>query len=129
MIGGTVVEHGDADAYGHRKLGGIGEFTANAIKKITKQNIIYQHLGYLMRSGAADSIDLMVGFNFANMAMDIINQNRSGRMMALKDGRYTDVPASVLAEGVKRVDVDEFYDVETYRPKVRRVNQKPMFLY
>jgi 6-phosphofructokinase 1 len=129
MIGGTVVEHGDADAYGHRKLGGIGEFTANIIKKITKQNIIYQHVGYLMRSGAADSIDLMVGFNFANMALDIIDQNRSGRMVSLKDGRYTDVPASVLSEGVKRVDVDEFYDVETYRPKVRRVNQKPMFLY
>ncbi|MCB0154950.1 MAG: 6-phosphofructokinase, partial [Anaerolineae bacterium] len=129
MIGGTVVEHGEADAYGHRKLGGIGEVTAKTIRKITQQNTIYQHVGYMMRSGAADSVDLMVSFNFANMAMDLVNQKQVGRMVALREGQYRDVPASILGEGVKRVDVDEFYNIETYRPKVRRVSQKPMFLY
>jgi 6-phosphofructokinase 1 len=63
------------------------------------------------------------------MAMDLIQEKNFGRMMALKDGKYTNVPANILSEGVKRVDVDELYDVEGYRPKVRRVNQKPMFLY
>jgi 6-phosphofructokinase 1 len=129
MIGGTVIEYGEADAFGHRKLGGIGEITAKMIKKITRQNTIYQQVGYLMRSGAPDSIDLMVGFNYANMAMDLITEQRFGRMVALKEGKYTDVPANILSEGVKRVDVDEFYDVEAYRPKIRHVSQKPMFLY
>ena len=36
---------------------------------------------------------------------------------------------SVVTSGVKRVDVDELYDVRNYRPKVRHVLGKPMFLY
>jgi 6-phosphofructokinase 1 len=129
MIGGKVIEYGQADAYGHRKLGGIGLITADALKKITGQNTIYQQVAYLMRSGAPDSIDLMVGFNFANMAMDLISAGQLGQMVALKGGRYTNVPIAALSQGIKRVDVDELYDVEAYRPKIRHVNQKPMFLY
>ncbi len=129
MLGGKIIEYGQADAYGHKKLGGIGAITGDAIKKITGQNTIYQQVAYLMRSGAPDAIDLMVGFNYAHMAMDLIQEKNFGRMVALKDGKYTNVPANILSEGVKRVDVDELYDVEAYRPKVRRVNQKPMFLY
>lgn len=129
MIGGKIVEYGQADAYGHKKLGGIGAITGDAIKKITGQNTIYQQVAYLMRSGAPDAIDLMVGFNYAHMAMDLIQEKNFGRMVALRDGKYTNVPANILSEGVKRVDVDELYDVDAYRPKVRRVNQKPMFLY
>jgi 6-phosphofructokinase 1 len=129
MIGGKIVEYGQADAYGHRKLGGIGAITGDALKKITGENIIYQQVAYLMRSGAPDSIDLMVGFNFANMAMDLIQEKNFGQMVALREGKYSNVPANILSQGVKRVDVDELYDVEAYRPKVRHVNQKPMFLY
>jgi 6-phosphofructokinase len=129
MLGGKIIEYGQADAYGHKKLGGIGAITGDAIKKITGQNTIYQQVAYLMRSGAPDAIDLMVGFNYAHMAMDLIQEKNFGRMVALRDGKYTNVPANILSEGVKRVDVDELYDVEAYRPKVRRVNQKPMFLY
>jgi 6-phosphofructokinase 1 len=129
MIGGKVIEYGQADAYGHKKLGGIGAITADAIKRITGQNTIYQQVAYLMRSGAPDSIDLMVGFNFANMAMDLINQKDFGHMVALREGKYTDVPITTLSQGIKRVDIDELYDVEAYRPKVRHVNGKPMFLY
>lgn len=129
MIGGKIVEYGQADAFGHKKLGGIGDITSDALKRITGQNTIYQQVAYLMRSGAPDSIDLMVGFNFANMAMDLISQKSFGQMVALRDGKYTCVPANVLSQGIKRVDVDELYDVDSYRPKVRHVNQKPMFLY
>ena len=129
MIGGKVVEFGEADAYGHRKLGGIGEITSEAIKKITGHNIINQRLGYLMRSGAPDALDLMAAVNFANMAMDLIISGASGRMVALRDGKYTHIPMSDVTSGVKRVDVDELYDKSQYRPKVRQVLGKPMFLY
>jgi len=129
MIGGKIIQYGQADAYGHKKLGGIGAITGDALRRITGENFMYQQVAYLMRSGAPDSVDLMVGFNFANMAMDLIQEKNFGRMVALRDGKYTDVPANILAQGVKRVDVDELYDVEAYRPKVRHVNGKPMFLY
>ncbi len=129
MIGGKVVEYGETDAYGHRKLGGIGEITGEALKKITGENMIIQRLAYLMRSGAPDALDLMVAVNFANMAMDLIGNHVSGRMVALRDGTYTHIPVSTVTSGIKRVDVDELYDVDEYRPKVRHVLGKPMFLY
>lgn len=129
MSGGAVVEFGEADAYGHRKLGGIGDITGDALKQLTGENIISQKLGYLMRSGAPDALDLMVGTNYAHLAVDLIVAGSSGRMVALRDGAYTHVAMSVVTSGIKRVDVDELYDTANYRPKVRHVLGKPMFLY
>jgi 6-phosphofructokinase len=129
MVSGEMILSGEADAYGHRKLGGIGMQTGEILKKLTGQNIIYQQLSYLMRSGAPDSLDLMVAVNYANMAIDLVTKKVSGRMVSLTQGIYTDVPMSTITAGQKRVDVRELYDVEQYRPKVRHVMGKPMFLY
>jgi ATP-dependent phosphofructokinase / diphosphate-dependent phosphofructokinase len=127
--GGEVHLSGEADAYGHRKLGGIGETTGAMIKELTGEDIITQQLGYLMRSGRPDSLDLMVATNYAVMAADLAVEGNKGRMVALREGTYTNVPISRTGEGAKRVDVDALYDVESYRPKVRQVAGKPMFLY
>jgi 6-phosphofructokinase 1 len=129
MIGGKTIEYGEADAYGHRKLGGIGMITGDALKKLTGKGIVYQQLGYLMRSGAPDALDLMVATNFAGIAMSLINDKSSGRMVALRDGTYTHIPISTIASGLKRVDVDELYNIKEYKPSVRHVLGKPMFLY
>jgi 6-phosphofructokinase 1 len=129
MVGGEVVEHGESDPYGHRKLGGIGLIAGDELKKRTGEDTIYQQLGYLMRSGAPDAVDLMVSVNYALMAMDLILDGARGRMCALRDGTYTHVPISTITSGLKRVDVDELYDADQYLPKVRRVLGKPMFLY
>ena len=129
MVGGKVVEYGEADAYGHRSWAASARSPAKAIKELTGQNIINQTVSYLMRSGAPDALDLMVAVNYANLAMDLITSGASGRMVALRDGTYTHIPMSTVTSGVKRVDVDELYDVDEYRPKVRHVLGKPMFLY
>jgi 6-phosphofructokinase len=126
---GEMVLSGEADAYGHRKLGGIGAVTGSLLTEITGESIIYQQVAYLMRSGRPDSLDLMVATNYANMAADLALDGSSGRMVALRGGTYTNVPISETSEGVKRVDVDELYDASTYRPKIRHVMGKPMFLY
>lgn len=127
--GGDMMLRGEADAYGHRKLGGIGQLTGELIKERTGEGIVYQQVGYLMRSGSPDSLDLMVATNYAVMAADLALDGSTGRMVALRNGTYTSVPISVTGEGVKRVDVDELYDAANYRPKVRHVRGKPMFLY
>jgi len=129
LAGGDMVLSGEEDAYGHRKLGGIGQLTGELIKERTGEGIVYQQVGYLMRSGSPDSLDLMVATNYAVMAADLALDGSTGRMVALKNGTYTSVPISVTGEGVKRVDVDELYDAQAYRPKVRHVRGKPMFLY
>jgi 6-phosphofructokinase 1 len=129
IAGGEMMLSGTEDAFGHRKLGGIGAVTGDLIGRITSEGIVLQQVAYLMRSGSPDSLDLMVATNYAVMAADLILEGASGRMVALRGGTYTNVPLSVTREGVKRVDVDELYDVDSYRPKVRHVAGKPMFLY
>ena len=129
MIGGEVIQVGQADAFGHKKLGGIGAWTGDTIKQLTGENIIYQQLAYLMRSGAPDSLDLMVAVNFAVMAADLAMGKSYGRMVALRNGIYTNVNLTLTGEGPRRVDVKQLYDEQNYRPKVRHVDGKPMFLY
>jgi 6-phosphofructokinase 1 len=126
---GDMMLAGEEDAYGHRKLGGIGALTGELLKERTGEPVLYQQVAYLMRSGAPDSLDLMVATNYAVMAADLAVETSHGRMVALRGGTYTHVPIGVTKEGVKRVDVDELYDTETYLPKVRHVLGKPMFLY
>jgi 6-phosphofructokinase len=126
---GELIVSGEADAYGHRKLGGIGLLLGELLKERTGRDIIYQQVAYLMRSGSPDSLDLMVATNYAVIAADLALEGETGRMVSLRNGSYTTVPISATREGVKRVDVDELYDVAEYRPKVRHVLGKPMFLY
>ena len=129
IAGGEMMLSGEADAFGHRKLGGIGAATGDLISRITGEGIVLQQIAYLTRSGSPDSLDLMVAMNYAVMAADLVLEGASGRMVALRGGTYTNVPISVTRDGVKRVDVDELYDAAAYRPKVRHVAGKPMFLY
>jgi 6-phosphofructokinase len=129
MVGGQVVEYGQEDAYGHRKLGGIGQIIGAAFKQITGEDIVQQQLAYLMRAGAPDSLDRMVAISYGNLAVDQLRQGHSGRMVALQSGQYTTVPVDTCTQGLKRVDVGELYDAEQYRPKVDHILGKPMFLY
>jgi len=129
-IGGGLVHYeGDEDAYGHKKLGGIGQRVGEKLKEITNESVMYQQLSYLMRSGSPDSLDRMVAVSYGLLAMDLIDSARSGRMVALRDGAYTHVPLNRVISGVKRVDVDEMYDIEQYRPRIADMMGKPMFLY
>jgi 6-phosphofructokinase 1 len=128
MEGGDVIETGEADAYGHRKLGGVGQLTSEMIKKLTGQDIMYQQLAYLMRSGAPDSLDRMVAMSFGNLAMQLVRRGEYGKMVALHGGKYGTVPVEMIMAGKKRVDVPSFYDIDIYRPKVRDFMGVPMFL-
>jgi 6-phosphofructokinase len=126
--GKDVVESGDADMFGHRKLGGIGLVLAGALKERTGEDVLYQQLAYLMRSGAPDSLDRMVATCYGHLAVQLVKDKKSGRMVALSDGRYTSVPLEIVAVDKKHVDVNRFYDIRNYRPKIQEYIGMPMFL-
>jgi 6-phosphofructokinase 1 len=128
-LGGQLVQSGEADAYGHKKLGGIGQYVAQEIERRSGVRTLYQQVAYLMRSGAPDALDRMVATSYGYLATDLLLKRQSGRMVALRDGKYTTVSANLISEGRKRVDVDELYDADSYRPKVAHLLGKPMFLY
>lgn len=129
MVGGKIVEYGQADAYGHKKLGGIGAITGDAIQKLTGSHIIYQQVAYLMRSGEPDALDRMVAISYASLATDLVMKGQFGMMVALREGKYTVIPIDSISQGKKIVDIQELYDSEQYRPKVAHILNKPMFLY
>lgn len=128
MKGGEIIESGEADPYGHKKLGGIGEIIADNVKKLTKQHILYQKFAYVMRSGAPDSLDRMVAMSYGNLAMQLVQREEFGKLAALQGGKYTTVPIDIVLSGKKQVDVEAYYDKENYRPKVKDFLGVPMFL-
>lgn len=126
---GVRMESGEADAAGQRRLGGIGGILADHLEKRARDKVIYQRLAYLMRSGAPDSLDLIVAKNYGSLAADLLRRGDAGKMVGVVDGRYTAIPVEVTGQGHKRVDVPRFYDAAEYRPKVAEVMGMPMFLH
>lgn len=129
VLGGEVIESGEADAYGHRKLGGIGEATGAMLKERLGVDIINQKLAYLMRTGAPDTLDALVSRTFGHLAADLLLAGQSGRMVAVREGKFTHIDMGEVTQGVRRVDVERLYDADAYRPKLHGVEGLPMFLY
>lgn len=129
MDNGAVMESGEEDAYGHRKLGGVGDYLADQIKARTGHNTMYQKLGYLLRSGPADMLDRMVAMNYGALAMQLTRERSFGNMVAIQDGNYATAPLEQVISGKRQVDVDLYYDRENYRPNVHNVLDLPMFLH
>lgn len=129
LVGGDMIITGEPDAYGHKKLGGIGYIVSQEIQKRTGHLTIYQQLAYLMRSGEPDALDRMVASSYGYLAADLINAKQFGKMVALQDGKYTTVSIDITSQGQKRVDVRELYDAENYKPRIKHFLNKPMFLY
>jgi 6-phosphofructokinase 1 len=127
--GGVPFETGEADAVGNRELGGVGRYLRKALQEETQERVIYQRLGYLMRSGPPDALDRLVANNFGNLAADLVLARRLGRMTAIVGGTYEAVDLETVGQGVKKVDVERFYDRAQYRPKVVGIQGLPMFLH
>lgn len=133
--GEMIFANMETDAYGHAKLGGIGELVAAAVKDISprfnngqKVNIVEQKLGYMVRGGDPDAIDSIVPMAFGNLALDLILKGVHGRLVVLKNGRYDNMPLDVVTASKKLVKVDQFYDTNRYRPKYENFEMKPQFI-
>lgn len=133
--GEMVFKEARKDAYGHKKLGGIGDLVSSELRERAAKynkgkpiNIINQKLGYLVRCGDPDSIDSIVPMAYGNLALDLILEKIHGRLAVLKNGRYDNVPIEVVVNSKKNVDVKAHYDTERLRPYYRSFEMKPLFL-
>ena len=136
FVGGEMVfEDSKQDAYGHMKLGGIGDLVSEELKirsgKYNKGkpiNIVHQKLAYLVRGGSPDAIDSIVPMAYGNLALDLILGGVHGRLVVLKNGRYDNMPIEVLCDSSKTVNVERFYSTERLRPKYKKFAMKPLFI-
>jgi ATP-dependent phosphofructokinase / diphosphate-dependent phosphofructokinase len=134
--GGEMIFQGEtADAYGHKKLGGIGEIVAERVKELSpkfnkgkKIDVITQKLGYLVRCGDPDAIDSIAPMAFGNLALDLLLKNISGRLVNLKDGHYGNVPLDVVTASKKVVNVAEHYNTQRLRPQFTSIEGNPLFI-
>jgi 6-phosphofructokinase len=125
----------EKDQFGHRKLGGIGDKVGAALKEISPRlnngrriNVINQRLGYLVRCGEPDAIDSVVPMSFGNLALDLILEGTSGRLVALQHGCYDSVPLDIISGRKKNVDVRKHYNTERLRPRYDSFLRRPLFI-
>ena len=125
----------EQDMFGHKKLGGVGDKVAASLKELSPQfnkgrriNTIAQRLGYLVRSGNPDAIDSIVPMAFGNLALDLILEGTSGRLVTLKNGRYDNQPVEIVTSYSKVVDVRKYYNTERLRPHYKSFESKPLFI-
>jgi ATP-dependent phosphofructokinase / diphosphate-dependent phosphofructokinase len=134
--GGEMVFQGEAaDAYGHKKLGGIGDLVAEELTKLSpkfnngkKIECIAQKLGYLVRCGDPDAVDSIAPMVYGNLALDLILKKQFGRLVVLQNGRYGNVPIETITATKKLINVAEDYNTERLRPVYKSFETKPLFL-
>ncbi len=126
--GYTVKEYGEADAFGHRKKMSVAEDLSDEIKRTTGEDTVVSDLSYGLRSGSPDFVDRLVAFTFAGMAMDALEEGKSGLMTAISEGRYAMVPIPDPKLGPRKVDVASMYNTERYRPRYDNKLGLPIFL-
>ncbi|HEX9840045.1 MAG TPA: 6-phosphofructokinase [Anaerolineales bacterium] len=133
--GEMVFEDRTTDAYGHMKLGGIGDLISAEIKKMTAKHnngrmvdTVNQKLGYLVRCGDPDAIDSIVPMAYGNLALDLILKRVHGRLVVLKNGRYDNIPVDIVTSTKKTVNVERFYNADRLRPKFESFEMTPLFI-
>lgn len=134
--GGQMIFAGqEKDAYGHAKLGGIGDLVSDQLKELSAKynngktiNTITQKLGYMVRGGDPDALDSIVPMAYGNLALDLILKGLHGRIVVLKNGRYDNVPIDVVTSSKKIVKVSEHYNTERLRPYYHSFEMKPFLL-
>ncbi len=133
--GDMVFQSAAADAFGHKKLGGIGERVAEELSQLSpkfnngkKIECIEQKLGYLVRCGDPDAVDSIVPMAYGNLALDLLLNHIHGRLVVLKNGRYDNMPIDTVTASKKVINVKEHYSVERLRPVYQSFEMKPLFL-
>ena len=127
-------ESAETDAYGHRKLGGIGDKVAASLKELSSKynngrrvNVVNQRLGYIVRSGDPDALDSIVPMAFGNLALDLVLRHMTGRLIVVRNGVYDNLPLDVVTGRKKIVDVDRYYSVDRLRP-IYDFHRQPIFI-
>lgn len=123
------------DAFGHAKLGGIGDLVSVQLREKTAQHnngrmvdTVNQKLGYLVRCGDPDAIDSIVPMAYGNLALDLILRKVHGRLVVLKNGRYDNIPVDIVTSRKKTVNVERFYNTERLRPNFESFEMTPLFI-
>ena len=133
--GEMIFQDRTTDAFGHAKLGGIGDLVSEKLKELSVEfnngrsvDTVNQKLGYLVRCGDPDAIDSIVPMAYGNLALDLIQKKTHGRLVVLKNGRYDNIPIDIVTSTKKKVNVERFYNTDRLRPHYKSFEMTPLFI-
>jgi ATP-dependent phosphofructokinase / diphosphate-dependent phosphofructokinase len=112
---GTLsVASGEVDAFGHARLGGIGDALARAIEERTGYETRAVVLGHVQRGGTPTAFDRVLATRFGIAAIDAVHDGDFGKMVALRSGSIARVPLSEGTDELKLVDPEIFAVAEAF---------------
>ncbi len=133
--GEMIFEDHLTDAFGHAKLGGIGDLVSAKLKELSPKfnngesvSVINQKLGYLVRGGDPDAVDSIVPMAYGNLALDLVIKGIHGRLVVLRNGRYDNMPIDVVTSTKKVVNVSKYYNTDRLRPYFHTFEMTPLFI-
>ena len=126
--GGEISEVGEADPFGHRHKADVGEALADELKRRIGIETVHSDLTYDLRSGDPDALDQLVAITFANIAVDLLADGQTGRMVAVRDGNYAHAPLPERSLGARTIDVEAMYNAERFRPRYEAKLGSPLLL-
>ena len=106
----------------------VAEDLSEEIRRAEGEESVVSDLTYDLRSGSPDFIDRLVAFTFAGMAMDALEEGKSGLMTGINEGRYVMAPIPDPKLGPRKVNIASMYDIERYRPQYDCKAGLPIFL-
>ena len=104
-----VLKDIERDAFGHTKLGGIGDRLAKAIEKKTGFETRATILGHIQRGGTPTAFDRVLGTRYGLKSVDLAHEGKFGRMVSLQGNKIVDVSVSEAVGKMKTLDMD-FYE-------------------
>jgi len=105
-----VTKEQTLDAFGHVKLGGIGDVLSKEIEKRTGFETRAVVLGHIQRGGSPTAFDRVLGTRFGIAAIDLVHDKDFGKMVALHGNKIVGVPLEKAVAKLKTVDT-ELYDI------------------
>jgi 6-phosphofructokinase 1 len=108
--GKEVLQDQRLDAFGHVKLGGIGERLAEQIEERTGYETRVSVLGHIQRGGSPTAFDRILGTRFGVKAAELVKQKKFGYMVSLQGNKIISVPLADAVAQLKTVDM-ELYDI------------------
>ncbi len=101
---------GEKDAFGHVRLGGIGQRLSELIEQRTGYETRVTVLGHIQRGGTPSAFDRVLGSRFGVQAADMVQRGEWGKMAALRGNAMVSVPLREATAALKTVD-DAFFSV------------------
>ncbi len=89
------------------RLGGVGFVLQDQLEKATGMEARTVVLGHLQRGGSPTAFDRILATRLGAVAVDLILSGKTGRMVAVRDGKIVSVPLKVAAGGPRTVPIDD----------------------